>query len=237
MRFRTSVLLLLALVLVGSVLYLRWRPRPAVDFVAGEREPAPPLPAAAGPSHPPGPVAAPTAAEVQPLLDRVFERTVLMEAGGAPAFVAGDFNGDEVADLAVTVRPRGPDVLARLNGELVIWGMQDARAPHPATVRRPERVGVAATDVLLAVVHGVDPGGWRHPDAVQGYLVKNAATGSALEVRPLAALPGSVRAQAVRPHLGDVIATRRAGELGVVVWTGATYTWASLGGGSAPRGR
>jgi len=101
-------------------------------------------------------------------------------------------------------------------------------------VRRPERVNIAATDLLLAVVQGVGAEGWRDHDAVQGYLVKNAA-GAALAVRPLDALPAATRKEVIRPHVGDVIATSRSGASGFVFWTGATYTWSGAGGGSGQR--
>src|SRR4026207_921083 len=110
MRFRSIVTFLLALVVVASVLYLRRRPRPEVEV--GEAEEAIVVPPATEhtPLPSPSPIAGPTLPEVQPTLDRVFDPTVAMEqATPRAAFVAGDFNGDDVTDLAVAVRPRSKD--------------------------------------------------------------------------------------------------------------------------------
>ena len=108
------------------------------------------------------------------------------------AFVAGDYNGDDVTDLAVAVRPRSPDALPSLNAELTTWSVQDAAAPVTLTLSTPQPVKVAAGDLLLAVVHGVGVGGWRNPEARQSYLVKNAV-GSVMRRRPLASVPAAIR--------------------------------------------
>ena len=121
---------------------------------------------------------------MQPALDRVFGRTLAVDEAARPAFVAGDFNGDGVIDLAVAVRPRDPGALSRLDGERAHW-LQDMAAPA-ALERGP--VTLAAGDRLLAVVHGVDAGGWRDPEAGPGHVLKNAA-GSGLLPRPLASAP------------------------------------------------
>ncbi len=156
-------------------------------------------------------MAAPALAEVQPTLDRVFEQTLAVDRATRPAFVAGDFNGDDVPDLAVAVRPRSPDAVPTLNAELTSWSVQDATAPATLTMSKPEPVKVAAGDLLLAVVHGVGAGGWRDPQARQGYLVKNAV-GSGLQLRPLSGVPAAIRMRVNRTHVGDVIVGKRGGE-------------------------
>ena len=173
---------------------------------------------------------------MQPTLDRVFDQTLTVDPATPPAFVAGDFNGDDVTDLAVAVRPRSRDALPRLNAELARWSVQDAAAPAADAASKPEPVKVAAGDRLLAVVHGVDAGGWRNPDARQGYLVKNAV-GSGMRPRPLAGVPAAIRMRAIRTHAGDVIAENRGGARGLIFWTGAAYVWADLGTGGAAEAR
>jgi len=82
----------------------------------------------------------------------------------------------------------------------------------------------AADDSLLAVIHGIDPAGWRTPEGPQGYLIKNA-TGPGMQARPLARQAGEVRGHVMRAHEGDVIAASRDGRRGVTVWTGGRYVW------------
>jgi hypothetical protein len=227
MRVRLMTVLL-AFVVVASVLYLRWRPRPAGDIVESEKEIvfSPPTP-----SPPPVPAPQPELSEVQPTLDRVFKHTLTMDRATRPAFVAGDFNGDDTTDLAVAVHPRSEDALAELNAELASWGVQDATAPPPIDeVEKPAPVKVAGSDLLLAVIHGVGEAGWRSPDS-QGYLVKNAV-GSGMRTRPLASVPLDARMNVIRSHTGDVIAADWAGEPGLIVFTGATHVWTGL----RPRG-
>jgi hypothetical protein len=223
MPFRSLVLFLLALAVVGSAVFLWRRPRPQVE----EREPAPsvtpepphvePLPVTASPPAP---------AEVQPALDRVFAGAVAMDAAVQPWFVAGDLNGDDVPDLAVAVRPRA-EGLAKLNAGLQSWRTLDAQAASPGPPARPAPLEIARSELLLAVIHGAEGGAWRAPGTTQGYLVKNAL-GSGLRLQPLSAVPDEIRERVIRVHKGDVIAQVRAGRPGVVFWTGAAYAWADL---------
>jgi hypothetical protein len=227
MRLRSIVIVLAAAIVVATAVHRWFRPPPAASYgherpddivtpPAAPETPVPSLPA----------VAAPTAAEVQPALDDVFERTVTEDPAAAPAFLAGDFNGDGVADLAVVVRPRGPEALPEINAAMARFGVQDAALPLvPAGA--PARPAVAADERLLAVIHGGLPGGWRERDARQGYLVKNAV-GTDLARRPLRTAPDDVRMKVIRVHVGDVIAQRRGGRPGIVLWTGAAYVWADL---------
>jgi len=225
MLFRSIVLILMALVVLASVLYLR-RPPPPVDLSEREKGIVPPAPVK--PSLLPSPlrVTAPALKEVQPTLDRVFDQTVIVDEATQPAFLAGDFNGDDVTDLAVAVRPRG-DALPRLNAELPNWSIQDATAPPTNAVTKPEALKVAAGDLLLAVIHGQGVGGWRDPDALQGYLVRNAV-GSDMRLQPLARVPDAIRMKVNRSHTGDVIVEDRGGARGLIFWDGARYLWSPL---------
>jgi hypothetical protein len=226
MRFRSIVVCLVALVVVASALH-GWLRRARAPML-GEDEPvAVPPPAAEETPVPSRSPPAPGQAEVQPTLDRAFGPTLTLDPATERAFLAGDFNGDGAADLAAVVRPRDARALARLNAELSRWSVQDASAPATDAAGRRLPVKVAAGDLLLAVVHGVDGDGWRHPDARQGYLVKNAA-GTGLRRRPLSEAPPAIRLTVLRTHLGDVIAENRGGEPGLILWNGAAYVWADL---------
>jgi hypothetical protein len=225
MRFRSTAILLLAAVVVGSAVYLWRRPRPTVDVV--EREGAV---AATSPDPAPLPwatrIAAPALSEVQPTLDRVFGHAVVMDAAIASAVVAGDFDGDDFTDLAVAVRPRNEAALSELNAGRPDWIVQDATAPE-SPAGKPEPVKMSARDLLLAVVPGVAAGGWRNPDLRRGYLVRHAV-GTGLRTRPLAELPDAIRMRTYRTHTGDVIVSNRGGQPGVVLWTAAAYIWVDL---------
>ena len=99
MRLRSIVILFLALVVAASVLSLWRRPRRDVDTSEIEKGIALPPTTEPTPLAPASPIAAPVTSEVQPTMDRVFDRTVTMDPATPPAFVAGDFNGDDVTDL------------------------------------------------------------------------------------------------------------------------------------------
>jgi hypothetical protein len=224
MRVRSVLLYTAALLVVASTLGGWLRPR-AGDG-RGERE------AVVRPGRPqdspiaPSTIAAPARRELQPALDRAFDRTVTLTSTDAPVFLAGDFNGDGATDLAALVRPRDEEARRTIAGGLTSWTIQDAgtaRGPD-ADHRRP---GIAAGERLLAVVHGVPQGGWRSPEARQSFLVRNAASG-VLARRPLASLPAEVRLQIIRAHEGDVILTAGGAAPGVIAWTGAAYVWIEL---------
>jgi len=221
----TRTLVFVATALVLLTLHARQQPRPASEPVDREEDVVLPATEPASPALPaPAPIPPPSLSEVHKALDGVFGTILTVDLAARPAFVAGDFNGDDAADLAVSVRPRGRDSLPGLNAELTPWGLQDATAPPMDAASGPERPKVAAGDRLLAVVHGVGAEGWRHADSRQGYLVKNAI-GGRMQPQPLAGTPSAVRMRAIRLHTGDVIATDRGGKPGLVFWTGATYTW------------
>jgi hypothetical protein len=92
-------------------------------------------------------------------------------------------------------------------------------------------VHIAEGQPLLAIVHGIDALGWRHPDAQQGYLLTKAR---GREMRPLsiAAAAEAIGAQARNPRLGDVLAQVVDGRPGFLVWTSGQYLWRAL-----PKGR
>lgn len=225
MRLRSILVPLLALGILTSVLYARWSRRP-VSYV-GPPEGAV-LPAPSGsPTVTPG-VPAPAAADVEPTLDRFFDRALVLDPEIQPRFVTGDFTGDSITDLAAAVRPRDADALTRLNAELPSWRMQDAGAPTDRPREKP--APIVAGERLLAIIHGVGGATWTAPADRPAYLVRNAV-GSGMRARPLSGLPPWVRMQATRSHEGDVIVEERGRSRGLILWTGAAYTWTELPGG------
>ena len=167
---------------------------------------------------------APTASEVETGLRRAFADTV--RPAGALRSLVGDFNGDGAEDVAVPVAPL-PDRLAEINDGLANWRVQDALAtPDPKA--SPSEVAVRPQEVLLAVVHGYGPRGWRDEQARQCYLVRHA-TGAPLEARPRTELLREARRRPDEPRLaGDVILASMGSRAGFVYWTGVRYAWHPL---------
>jgi hypothetical protein len=219
---RTLVVVLTAVVVLAIQAGSRNGPVPSEEDVV--------LPPAAVVSNavPSPAIPPPVLSDLQPTLDRAFAANLAVDHAAKPAYVAGDFNGDDVTDLAVAVRPRDGNALSNINADLPRWSLQDA-APPPI----PERVKVERGERLLAVVHGVDTMGWRHPEAGQRYLVKNAVA-DGMRPQPLAGMPDAVREKAIRSHVGDVIVGDRGGKTGLVFWTGAAYAWAAIEGKETP---
>lgn len=227
MRFRTIALVVLALAVALGSLYARWRRQSRLPAAQPEGDvvvPSPVEPAAT--ASPPN--AVPAASDIQPTLDRLFERSLTVDREIRPSFVTGDFTGDAVTDLAVAVRPRAADSLAVLNQEVPRWRLQDAAAAGdaPQDALHP----VAAGERLLAVVHGLAGSSWDRSDDRPCYLVRNAV-GPGMRARPLHSVPPAIRMRVARAHAGDVIVQDRSTGRGLVFWTGAAYAWADLAGG------
>jgi hypothetical protein len=176
---------------------------------------------------------APTLAEVQGALARIYHDAVTLEAGRGTPFVVGDFNGDDSQDIAVVVTPASGK-LSSLNSEYASWLVGDPKKVLLPEVRgdvkvfpkRPEPVVVRQDDVLLAVIHGYQVEGWRNPAAAQTYLLRNAV-GDEMQTRPARAAAGTGGLR------GDVIWETLSGETGFIYWTGAKYAWS----GTAAHGR
>jgi hypothetical protein len=228
MRFRSSVLILLSVLVLTTTAWLRWRHRPWLS----EGEPAaPPAPAGLA-AEPPGPAARtapPGRPEVEALLGRIFDRAVRIDPASDPPFASGDFNGDETADLAVAVTVPAEEAGRTLAAPLARWIIEDASSDATDDRARigSRPVSVRSGDRLLAIVHGAGPAAWRDAATSQAYLVKNAS-GDGLRSRPLAGLPPQIRMKVIRPHVGDVIEVARGRREGVVYWTAAAHVWARL---------
>jgi hypothetical protein len=157
---------------------------------------------------------------VQEAVKRVFKEAAVVDPNQRPAFVAGDFNGDLSEDIAVVLKPV-PEKLSDLNEEHPAWILRD---PFGTPEARSPRLRVAATDVLLAVIHGYESQGWRDPQATQTYLLKNAA-GSALQTHAGKEFAAANKGKKLPALRGDLIGEMLDGKSGYLYYSGATYSW------------
>jgi hypothetical protein len=162
----------------------------------------------------------PTLAEVNEAVTRVFRDAAIIDSKHQPNFFAGDFNGDASPDIAVILQPANGK-LAEMNQELPPWILKDFSA-DPNRPAPPPRV--AADDLLLAIIHGYGPNGWRDAQATQTYLLKNAV---GLEVKAYMNSDFAITHQGKKtPRLfGDLIAENLAGKSGYLYFNGAQYSW------------
>jgi hypothetical protein len=225
--------LLSSLVVLTAVSLLLWlwaRGRPSRE------EPPPPQQAVAEASPTPAPaVRPPTAVEAQHKLDLAFKSTVVLDLGENPPFVTGDFNSDGSMDLAAAVKPRSGG-LSELNGEMPAWLMQDVTSLIDPRRSPPPPIRIVEGQPLLAIVHGLEADGWRHPDAQQGYLLVKAR-GHDMRTMSIGEAVVALRATAKNPRLGDVLAQVLDGRPGFVAWAGNQYLWRALPQGSTVAAR
>jgi len=193
---------------------------------------------ALAPTPAPGPpeLRPPQPTEAQEAIKRVYGETVFVESSRPKYFIAGDFNGDNSIDLGVVVRPaRGQ--LAKLNSEVANWircDPQKVKPPVPQPhgrflLRMVEPTVIEEQDLLLAVIHGYGPQGWRDPQARQTYLLKNAV-GDGIKLTPFKEAVKIVGKYKDPPRLrGDVVSQTMDNKQGLLYYTGAKYAWHRLG--------
>jgi len=164
----------------------------------------------------------PTQDQIRQALDRVFQGAVIADDKENPRYIVGDFNGDSSEDLAIWVKPV-PGRLDEINDEFANWTLVDLhktrvpdgkmRVVHLPTISpKPEKI--QASELLLAVIHGVYEKGWRDPKARQAYIL-HQVDGRTLSIRHVDRLPGTL-------HSGDVIFPQSNGFL---YWVGGGYAW------------
>ena len=164
----------------------------------------------------------PTNDELKGALDRVFQGAVIVDHQQKPGYIVGDFNGDGSEDLAIWIKPV-PQHLSEINDELANWTVVDPsktvipdgklRVVHlPSTTPKPEKI--EASELLLAMIHGLYDKGWRDPKARQAYVLHHV-NGRTLSTRHVDRLPGTM-------HSADVIFPQRNGFL---YWAGGAYAW------------
>jgi hypothetical protein len=192
---------------------------------------ATPQPTPAGSPVAPPKLPPPTKAQVEEAFHRVFGEDLIAQSGegsGQPRFIVGDFNGDQSEDIAIIVQPSAGK-LDDINSELANWIIQDAdkafiAPPGKAVVVPPKqaRPHVESGEVLLAIIHGVGPEGWRNSQARQAYIVKHAAAtfeGTAPSISQKA-----IRAMHL-PVETEIIKEIRDNKKGFLFWTGGAYAW------------
>jgi hypothetical protein len=158
--------------------------------------------------------------QVQEAVKRVFKEAAIIDSNQKTAFVAGDFNGDQSEDIAVIVKPT-PEKLSDMNKEFSPWLLRDPFGTHETG---SPRLSVAATDVLLAVIHGFGDKGWRDAEATQTFLLKNAA-GSGLETHAGKQFLTANQGKKLPTLRGDLIGETVSGKSGYLYFAGATYAW------------
>ena len=158
--------------------------------------------------------------QVQEAVKRVFKEAAIIDVSQRPAFIAGDFNGDLSEDIAVILKP-APDKLSEMNREFPPWLLRD---PFGTPESAGPRLHVVATDVLLAVIHGFGPKGWRDAEATQAFLLKNAA-GSAMETHSGKEFVTANQGKKLPTVRGDMLGEVLAGKSGYLYYSGATYSW------------
>ena len=171
----------------------------------------------------------PTQDEVRGAVARVYKDVVVVDTN---RFAVGDFNGDGSQDVAVVVTPAA-GMLGEINSEVANWILEDPQKivlpdPKKATQRLapvPAPTRVAQSDVLLVVLHGHGPSGWRNPESRQTYLLKNA-TGGSIRSQQMTALLKANSAKTALPKLrGDVISEKLGAEPGFLYYNGSKYVW------------
>ncbi len=168
-------------------------------------------------------------AEVQEAINRLYKNVVAVESS---PFIVGDFNGDDSQDIVVVVKPV-MGKLDEINSEVANWILEDPqKIPLPDPTKKtqqfppaPPPVRVELSDTLIAILHGQGPNGWRAPEAIQTYLLKNAA-GKNMAQQEAKTLLSQARQAKSFPHLkGDVIRETLDGKPGFLYYTGAKYVW------------
>ena len=162
----------------------------------------------------------PTLNQVQEAVKRIFKESVVIDTTHKPAFVAGDFNGDLSQDLAVVLTPDSQR-LSELNEEFPVWILRDLSGTKESG---SPRLRVAADEVLLAVIHGFGPSGWRDPEATQTYLLKNAA-GSGMEAQSAKTCLEANQGRKTPRLRGEVVAEVLDGRSGYLYYGNSTYSW------------
>jgi hypothetical protein len=173
----------------------------------------------------------PVLSEIEDAVKRVFDNSAVFPDKDNPTFLISDFNGDVSPDLAVILKPVEGE-LAQMNREFPKWILKDpltALVPTPIVVSNSglgagQRIRVERGDVLLAVIHGHGPKGWRDPEATQTYLLKNVV-GNGMNAQSQKEVRKANKGQDIPQLTGDVIAQTLGGQPGFLYYTGAAYAW------------
>jgi hypothetical protein len=160
-----------------------------------------------------------TLSDVNEVVTRVFKNAATIDSKHSPNFFAGDFNGDDSPDIAVILQPTKEN-LGEMNQQFPPWILKDlSLANRPAPPLK-----IAADDLLLAIIHGYGPKGWRDPQATQTYVIKNAI-GSEVKAYPKMEFASANQGKKLPRLIGDLIAENLDGKSGYLYFNGAQYSW------------
>jgi hypothetical protein len=177
--------------------------------------------------------------EVEQTLKRIFKSAVVIDASRTPAFLVGDFNGDFSQDLAVIVKP-AQGKISELNQEFPNWLAREPLkevllpkskvlaspgASRPVNTAAGQTVRFEQSDVLLAIIHGSGPKGWRDPEATQTHLLRDVV---GTNMKALASKDAATVYKGVKPFpviSGDLIQETLIGQSGFLHINGGIYAW------------
>ncbi|HSB11965.1 MAG TPA: hypothetical protein VLM38_20935 [Blastocatellia bacterium] len=181
---------------------------------------------------------APKPQEVQQAVARIFKDAVVIDETRNPSFLVGDLNGDQSQDLAVVLRP-AEGKLPELNQEFPVWIAREplqevllrksklvARASKsPDNAAAGQTVRFARNDVLLAIIHGNGPKGWRDPEATQTHLMRGVV-GANMRIMPYKEAAKVYGGRRPFPTIyGDLIQQTLIGQSGFLHFAGSVYAW------------
>lgn len=176
--------------------------------------------------------------EVEEAVKRVFKNSVVIDPVQKPSFLVGDFNGDQSQDLAVVLKPAEGN-LSELNQEFPNWiarePLKEVLLPKSKALAQPvarssnpaagQTIRFEQSDVLLAIIHGYGPNGWRDPEATQTHLLRDVV-GANIRVLPFKAAFNAYKGIRPFPTIhGDLIQETLIGQSGFLHFTGGIYGW------------
>lgn len=193
----------------------------------------PPPPPPEMPALPP-----PTLEQVQEKVKRIFKDAVVIDATRTPNFLDGDFNGDKSRDLAIVLKP-APGRIAELNQEFPNWLAREPVAAllakskplaRPIPKQMPnasagQTVRFEQSDILLAIIHGYGPNGWRDAEATQTHLLRNVV-GADMRIQSYKDAAKAYKGIKPFPSIyGDLIQETLVGQSGFLFFAGSIYSW------------
>jgi hypothetical protein len=178
--------------------------------------------------------------EVQAAVKRIFKDAVTIDPSRKPNFLVGDFNGDLSQDVAVILKP-APGKLSELNQEFPNWlarePLKEVLLPKSKILAQPiaarpsngpaagQTVRFEQGDVMLAIIHGSGPKGWRDPEATQTHLLRDVV---GTDMKTLAFKSAAETYKGTKPFpviYGDLIQQTLIGQSGFLHFTGGVYAW------------
>jgi hypothetical protein len=108
-----------------------------------------------------------------------------------------------------------------MNEDAPAWILRDLSMPGQPGMPSAR---ITQNEVLLAVIHGYGPEGWRDPQATQTYLLKNAV-GSDVKMHSKREFLTENQSKKLPRLFGDLIGEVLQGKSRYLYFAGATYSW------------